>query len=76
MRMLLFFAGLIAVLTSSCADPELDALMDDYCDCINRNKNSQAGQFECIELMDSIQEKYKNQPRKLNKVLEKTNECY
>lgn len=72
----LFYLLSLATLFFSCADPELDALMDDYCDCINRNKNFQAGQFECIELMDSIQAKYENQPRKLNKVLEKTNECY
>lgn len=75
MKNVFYLFSLIVVL-SSCSDPELDAMMDDYCDCINRNKNFQAGQFECIELMDSIQKKYKSQPRKLNKVLEKTNECY
>jgi hypothetical protein len=26
--------------------------------------------------MDTIQKKYKNQPRKLQQVLEKTNDCY
>lgn len=75
MRKVFYLVAFTTVLYS-CSDPELDAMMDDYCDCINRNKNFQAGQFECIELMDSIQEKYKRQPRKLNKVLEKTNECY
>lgn len=75
MKNLIYLLSL-ATLLFSCADPELDSLMDDYCDCINRNKSFEAGQFECIELMDSIQEKYKNQPRKMSKVLEKTNECY
>lgn len=60
----------------SCEDPELNELMDEYCDCINTSKYAQESNFECIELMDSIQKKYKSQPRKLNKVLEKTNECY
>lgn len=60
----------------SCEDPELNDLMDDYCECISTTRYDKASNFECIELMDSIQNKYKNQPRKLNKVLEKTNECY
>lgn len=75
MRKAFYLVGFVTLL-SACADPELDALMDDYCDCINRNKNRQDIQFECVEIMDTIQQKYKNQPRKLNKVLEKTNECY
>lgn len=61
---------------TSCEDVELNKMMDDYCECINKVKSNQSNQFECIEIMDSIQDKYKNQPRKLNKVLEKTNECY
>jgi hypothetical protein len=61
---------------ASCEDPELDGLMNEYCDCINKSKYDNSSNYECIELMDSIQEKYENQPRKLNKVLEKTNECY
>jgi len=72
------FALSIAIVgfLSSCEDPELNKLMDEYCDCINTSKYDQESNFECIELMDSIQKKYKSQPRKLNKVLEKTNECY
>jgi hypothetical protein len=65
----------LSILTS-CEDPELNNLMDDYCDCIRTSKQDQISNYECIELMDSIQNKYQNQPRKLNKVLEKTNECY
>lgn len=64
------------VLFSSCEDPELNDLMDEYCECISSNRYNDSSNFECIELMDSIQKKYENQPRKLNKVLEKTNECY
>lgn len=65
----------LSILTS-CEDPELNDLMDDYCNCIRNSKQDQISNYECIELMDSIQSKYENQPRKLNKVLEKTNECY
>lgn len=68
----IFIVGFLA----SCEDPELNELMDEYCDCINTTKYDQESNYECIELMDSIQKKYENQPRKLNKVLEKTNECY
>lgn len=75
--MLKYLFGIIVVSSlASCDDPELNELMDDYCDCINTSKYDQSSNFECIELMDSIQKKYENQPRKLNKVLEKTNECY
>jgi hypothetical protein len=64
------------VLMASCEDPELNQMMDEYCDCISTSRYSEGSNFECIELMDSIQKKYEHQPRKLNKVLEKTNECY
>ena len=67
---------LIIYSVSSCKDPEMDALMNDYCSCLHSNKGDIEGRLECIELMDSIQEKYKNQPRKLQQVLEKTNDCY
>ncbi|MEX2484003.1 MAG: hypothetical protein WED10_05580 [Brumimicrobium sp.] len=70
-----FVLSTLFILTS-CEDVELNKMMDDYCECINKVKSNQSNQFECIEIMDSIQDKYKNQPRKLNKVLEKTNECY
>jgi hypothetical protein len=69
------FAFVIIAL-SSCKDPEMDALMEDYCSCLHSNKGDLEGRIECIELMDTIQKKYKNQPRKLQQVLEKTNDCY
>ena len=72
----IFFGLIIISFLSSCEDPELNELMDDYCECISTSRFDQASNFECIELMDSIQKKYEHQPRKLNKVLEKTNECY
>jgi hypothetical protein len=68
---LLFFS-----LFSSCEDPELDALMADYCDCISESRYDETKHMECIEKMDSIKEKYKGKPRKINTVLEKTDECY
>lgn len=60
----------------SCSDPELDNLMDDYCNCIQKARYDPSMRYECIEKMDTIKEKYKNQPRKMQEVLEKTNECY
>jgi hypothetical protein len=69
------FAFVIIAL-SSCKDPEMDALMEDYCSCLHSNKGDLEGRLECIELMNTIQEKYKNQPRKLQQVLEKTNDCF
>lgn len=73
---MIFFGALVAMTTTSCQDPELDAMMEDFCDCINKRKIGQETDFECEALMDSIKKKYENQPRKLNTVLEKTNDCY
>lgn len=72
----LFFSILIVLGFFSCEDPELDRLMEDYCNCISKARYDQSMRFECIEKMDSIEAKYKNQPRKLQEVLEKTDECY
>ncbi len=72
---LFILMGSIIVLPS-CEDPELDALMDDYCSCISSSVHNHEKRIECIEKMDSIKEKYKNDTYKLNKVVEKTNECH
>ena len=61
---------------TSCEDPELNALMDDYCACVSKSVHNHEKRGECIEKMDSIKEKYKYSTRKLNKVVEKTNECH
>lgn len=61
---------------SGCEDPELDALMDDFCNCISESRYDTDKRGECIEKMDSIKEKYKNRSSKLVKVLERTDECY
>lgn len=62
---------------SRCSDPELNNLMDDYCNCIQKARFDQSnGYDECIEKMHVIKEKYQNQPRKLQKVYEKTDDCY
>jgi hypothetical protein len=54
----------------------MDVLMEEYCSCLNKNKGDIEGRFECIDLMDSIQSKYKHQPRKLLQVIDKTNDCF
>lgn len=67
----------MTVITGGCSDPELDSLMDEYCQCIQQIKNKEKDDpLECAEIMHSIQQKYSNQPRKLQNVLEKTEECY
>lgn len=70
------FSAISLVSLSSCEDPELDALMSDYCDCISESRYDESKHIECIEKMDSIKTKYKEQPRKIVKVIEKTDECY
>ena len=67
---------LFAFLFSSCEDPELDALMVDYCDCISESRYDETKQMECVEKMNSIIDKYEGQPRKIKTVLDKTDECY
>lgn len=67
--------GLFAILLPSCKDEELNSLMDEYCNCLNENEGDVIGRNSCITLMDSIQKKYENQPRKLNKVIEKAGKC-
>lgn len=68
--------GIIIIGFARCDDPELDAMMEDYCDCISQSRYDKSLHNKCIDKMDSIQAKYKNQPRKLNMVLEKTDQCY
>lgn len=65
-----------STLLFSCEDPELDALMSDYCDCISASRYDTSKHFECIEKMDSIKTKYKEQPRKILKIIEKSDDCY
>lgn len=68
--------GIGVFLFTSCEDPELNALMDDYCECISESRYDEAKREECFEKMDAIKEKYKNKPQKMVKVLKKTDECY
>ena len=63
-------------LTQGCKDPDIDAFMDQYCTCLDKNKKNPEGRFECIQLMDSIQKVYENQPRKLNKIIQNTSNCW
>lgn len=75
-RLLIMILLIATPLFYSCEDPELDEIMADYCECISESRYDDSKHFECIEKMDSIKEKYKNQPRKILKVIEKTDECY
>ncbi|HLW40256.1 MAG TPA: hypothetical protein VKX31_07685 [Brumimicrobium sp.] len=61
---------------TSCDDPELNALMDDYCSCISESRTDSDKLIDCLEKMDSIQERYKNKPGKLSAIISKTDECY
>jgi len=72
--LILFFAA--TLLFTSCDDPELNALMDDYCKCISESRTDSGKLIDCIEQMENIKENYKNNPRKLSKILSKTDECY
>ena len=72
----LFFFMLSIFTLSSCEDPELNALMDDYCDCISKSVHDSERRIQCIEKMDSIKEKYKNDTYKLKRVVDKTNDCH
>lgn len=60
----------------ACKDAEIDQAMDEYCTCIDKYKSDPEGRLECIDFMNDLQEKYKNQPRKLNLIIEKTNDCW
>src|SRR5690554_8160553 len=56
-----------AIFLTSCEDPELDALMSDYCECISQSRYDETKQMECAEMMNSITEKYEGQPRKIGR---------
>lgn len=66
----------ILFIFSSCKDEELNEEMEAYCACIDKYKTDPEGRIECIEMMEALQEKYKQQPRKLSKLVEKTNDCW
>jgi hypothetical protein len=66
----------LALGLTGCDDPEMNAMMDDYCNCIQKARYDESLRVECLEKMDSITEKYKDQPRKRQQVLEKTDDCY
>jgi len=66
----------LALTIQGCKDAELDGLMDEYCSCLQKNRFDPEGRYECIEMMEAMNEKYKHQPRKLNKIIEKTDECF
>lgn len=65
----------LAVGSNSCKDSELDDAMDMYCNCINNHKGDDLGRYRCVEIMDSLQNEYATQPRRLNKIIEKAGDC-
>ena len=64
------------LLMSSCKDQELADAMEEYCKCIDEFKGDDLGRNTCFEYMDSLQKTYANQPRKLNKIIEKAGDCW
>lgn len=72
----ILFTVVIGLSLTSCDDPELNALMDDYCSCISESRKDEGKLVECVEKMEAIKERYKDDPYKLSKVLSKTDECY
>jgi hypothetical protein len=73
---LFVFLGTLSITLTGCKDPEFDQAMEEYCNCLNAYKGDPEGRYECIELIESMQEKYKNQPRKLNLIIERSAECF
>lgn len=66
----------LILLLSSCKDAQLEEEVLDYCTCLDKYKQDEVNRFICIEMMEELQEKYKNKPRKLNALVEQTNQCW
>lgn len=66
----------VFVATTSCKDAALEEEVLNYCACIDDHKNKEKERWECIEMMQELQEKYQNKPRKLNALVEQTDACW
>lgn len=66
--------GVLCV-TMSCEDNTLEDEVQSYCKCLQQNIGDDFGRMECIEQMNALQVKYKNQPRKLEELREETMNC-
>jgi hypothetical protein len=71
----LLIAVVILLFFASCSNKELKDEVQEYCSCLQKNIGDDLGRIECIDLMDSIQKKYKNKPRLLEKIREETMLC-
>lgn len=69
------FAVVGLILISSCENNEMKNEVQAYCECLQKNMGDDFGRMECIELMDSLQLKYKNQPRMLEEIRKETLTC-
>lgn len=65
----------LLLLTSSCNSDELEVEMDEYCECLQKNIYDEWGRMDCLEMMDELKLKYKSDPRKLEKMLELSENC-
>lgn len=72
---LLFIITTLLLLTSSCSSDELESEMDEYCECLQKNIYNEWGRMDCLEMMDELKLKYKSDPRKLEKMLELSENC-
>lgn len=53
----------------------LEQEVHDYCSCIDQHKEYPEERYKCIEMMQNLKEKYSDQPRKLNAIVDETSNC-
>jgi|GEM_PF-1927431 hypothetical protein len=74
--MLRKFVGIILLsVLMSCENNQMKEEVQAYCECLQKNMGNDFGRMECIEMMDSLQSKYKNQPRMLEEIRKETLTC-
>ncbi|MGB0933219.1 MAG: hypothetical protein ACPGU5_02990 [Lishizhenia sp.] len=66
---------LSVILLSSCENNQMKEKVQAYCECLQKNMGDDFARMECIEMMDSIQVKYKGQPRMLEEIRKETLTC-
>ncbi len=71
----LFFISLL-IFISSCKDVVLEEEVNNYCSCIDAHKEIPEDRWKCIKIMEDLQKKYSNQPRKLNAIVALTDVCW
>lgn len=59
----------------SCKNEAASKAVERYCNCLSENVDDVVGRMECVEMMDSLQEAFANQPRVLNQIVEETEDC-